>query len=657
MFEDEIYERYPSQLGLPEVEDCSSPVVPDLAEPGEGKKKVVVSDPVSMTKVLFDNYRLPMYSYLNRLRRNGVLSSVVGARVLNGVFNHEVVSFPSVTYWRIDRENFYADVAVTLKLQTSLGPMEWKGFMELWCSFDGDFSVSFENLSEKPEREGYDLLSPFLVPYFTNKRVDEVAEELWRDYIPAAVNDPKARKAVDLATRMGLRVEYYDIYEHRGVKGIIFFAEDELIVGEDRYVKDENGELQLVKTGNPMKVTIPAGTIVINTNKIKKDYSEFHIFHECIHNEFHYLFFRLQQMGNNDPRKMKTKEIIVDKDEEVKDEIYFIEKQANRGAYGLMMPITHTRQMIAAECGKVKDYRHAGEKYEIAGKAISRTLGFPHFHVRARLIQLGYIEAKGALNYADKKMIRPFAFNLDAWRESIHTYVVDENTVQGISRGNEDLKAIMDSGDYVYAEGHVVRNEPKFVTKKGEDYILTDLANGHVDDCCLRFVRKYKQENIGQYVYGRMYCDTDYLRQTQFYLSDLMNQEQLDELEAKKRYKKEFPAEFKEAVKTLVKKNGMSLERLAGELNVDRVTFGRWLDDPRRYRNEDFLTILALIFKLPDWISELLFKRARFQLDEDDRRHNALQHILRVQSEDGIEAANEYLKKNHLDPLSIDRVI
>ena len=41
-------------------------------------------------------------------------------------------------------------------------------------------------------------------------------------------------------------------------------------------------------------------------------------------------------------------------------------------------------------------------------------------------------------------------------------------------------------------------------------------------------------------------------------------------------------------------------------------------------------------------------------LDEEDKRHEAILHILRVQTEDGIEAANEYLCKNHLSPLTVE---
>ena len=284
-----------------------------------------------------------MYTFLNKCRRNGTISNMIGQRVLNGVFNHEVVNLKDITFWRIDRENFWADVSVELKILTTSGTFPWNCIIECLCSFEyDDFFISFEDLSTSVDRRGFDLLSPFLVPYFTSKKVDEITQELLYRYTPSALHEPEKRNAVRLAEKMGLKVEYYDIYEHQEVRGIIFFADDELRVGADRFETDEDGRKHRIKTDKPGLVEIPAGTIVINTNKINRDYSEFHIYHECIHNEFHYLFFRLQQMGSNDPRRMKTKEIIVGKNEEVTDEMFFIEKQANRGAYGLMMPAEDT---------------------------------------------------------------------------------------------------------------------------------------------------------------------------------------------------------------------------------------------------------------------------------------------------------------------------
>ena len=646
-----------SQLGVPEVEDCESAAVPSKAESPDGKKKILVPEVTSMVKYLFKNHRLQLYSFLNACLRNGTLADVTGVKVLNKVFRKETCSFPGVTFWKIDREDFYADVSVELKLETPMGTVDWKGYLVCWCSFKGDFSCSVEYLAEdlKGERDSLTLLSPFLVPYYTNKRVDQVAEEIWMKYLPEALRNPQARNAAELARRMGLEIRHLPIYNHRGVDSIIFFAEDELIVGTDKSVKykTDDGKVQRrpEKEKQPKTVVIPANTIVVNSNLIKRDYSAFNIFHECFHNDQHYMFFRLQEMTSNDVRNVKTVEVVVDEGKELTDPIYFMEKQANRGAYGLMMPATPTREMIHDECEKAEGYKHFGERFEMVGMEMAKQLCLPHFRIRARMIQLGNVQAKGALNYVDRKLIQPFAFDIDAWREQHLTFVVDEATVRGLAWKNADFRAIMNSGKYVYADGHVVRNSPRFIERKKDKLVLTEWANAHVDDCCLRFVRVYVQKNVGQYVYGRMYYDADYVRQTQFYLDDLINQQHLDELDAKDEYIKAFPKEFVKAVEQLRNRMDMSYEKLSEVLHMDNSTLMRWMKEPRFYRNEDFLTALCLALDLPDWISRLVFKRAGLQLDEDNKRHRALLHILRVQSADGITAANDYLTRNNLEPL------
>ena len=190
-----------SQLGAPEVEDCESAAVPSRAESPDGKKKILVPEVTSMVKYLFKNRRLQLYSFLNACLRNGTLADVTGVKVLNKVFRKETCSFPGVTFWKIDREDFYADVSVELKLETPMGTVDWKGYLVCWCSFKGDFSCSVEYLAEdlKGERDSLTLLSPFLVPYYTNKRVDQVAEEIWMKYLPEALRNPQARSSTCLS--------------------------------------------------------------------------------------------------------------------------------------------------------------------------------------------------------------------------------------------------------------------------------------------------------------------------------------------------------------------------------------------------------------------------------------------------------------------------
>ena len=635
-----------SYFGQPDVEDCSSDAVPEGALSAEGKQKIRLPEVVSMTKVFFAKNRLQLFSYLRTCLRNGVLQSLVGLPIRTKVFNKDTCTFPAVTFWRIDRTSFWADVDVVLKIETTMGPIEWKGVLSVWCSFSDRLNCSVEDLNASVDRraEGYIMLSPFLIPYFTNKQVDKATEGIWRQFRLDALFVPGLRDPVTLAERMGLRVVYYPVYKHKHAGAILFFADSDLQICE------ETNNLEEIRT---KIVHISANTIVVNTNAVRTEYSGFNIFHECFHYEYHYLFYRLQEMYNTDVQKIRTIEVVMEQGAKLSDPVFFMEKQADRGAFGLALPATATQEAIREACNRVSHYRHAGEKYQIAGKALAREFDIPHFRIRARMIQLGHIEAKGALNYAEKKLIQPFAFDVEAWREEQHTFIIDRDTVSALMRQNDDFRAVMQSRSYIYADCHVVRNDPRFVKTVRDQFVLTDWANAHVDECCLRFVRVYVQQNVGKYIFGRMYYDADYVKQTQFYLHDLINQEHLDELEAKYRYCRDFPISFRDAVDQLRKRKGLSQSRLSEQLSMDKATLLRWLDDPTKYRNEDFLTTLALVLGLPDWLSRLLFKRAGFQLDDDNRRHQALAYILRVQSADGIEAANDFLKRNNQHPLSI----
>ena len=647
----------------PEVEDCSTDSVPADVTDMRGKKKVAVPVLKSMTEVLFENCRKDMYFYLHKCLWKGTLDRMVGSKINNRKLTGAECEFPNVSYWRIDRTNFFADVAVNLKLDTAVGHVEWTGFLVFWCSFGVDaltgkrkLDATIEELTDYVDRKNeYELLSRFLIPYSTNKRVDEVAEEMWYACCKEALTDPSKRNAFIMAKFYGLDIKFLPIYEHSGVKSILFVKEDTLSIGEDRIEYDRhNRRKKHVKAASGKPVKINANTIVVNSNIIKQDYVQSHIFHECFHFERHYLFICLQDFSSNDRRLIPVEEVIVDEDEEIKDAVYFAEKQANRGSDALMLPATHTKLLITKEYDKVSCNHHEGEKYDIAGSSIGGMLGFPDFRIRKRMIQLGHIEAKGALNYVNGEKIAPFAFSKDAWRENDVTYIINEDDYKELCEKNLDFRALIEDRKYVYADGHVVINSPEYVMADRVlgKRVLTGKALRRVDGCCLRFVRKYIQKYPGHYVYGRMYCDTEYVKQNEFYLSDIINEEQIDEIDARIKYEEEFPKKFKEALKKLKSKNKLSDAKLAEIWGMDDSTFSRALDDPRRYRNEDFMTLLCLVFKLPDWISELLFRRAKFQFDDDDKRNRALKHILRTQSGDGIDAANRYLVKLNLEPLS-----
>ena len=620
----------------------------------EGKRWVYIPKLISMKKVLFSRYKRSLYLYLNKSLRTGELSGLIGCQVLDQSINREVCEFQDVSFWRIDSENFYADVNVRLNLTTRYGKIAWKGVLTCWCNFGPQLSVSYEGLSTGVDRDGCDLLSKYLVPCINNERIDKIAEELWELYCEEALTDPRKRNAVMLAKRLGLTIMYCPVYEHGGVDSIVFFKEDVLELGEDRVVKDANGVKRTIKAEKGKETVIPAYTIVINTNRRKREYSDIDIYHECYHFHEHYLFYCLQELASDDCRQVPVEKVLVDKDEEVKDSLFFIENQAERGSVGLMMPATHTKKLIWDERGKVRRFDNQGELYETIGKALHKKLSVPEFRVRQRMIQLGHVRARGALNRANRLEIAPFAFEPDSWRDSNHTFVIDTAKVNALRERNEDFRYLMDTGKYIYADGHVVKNEPAYVywDDRSGKHLLTDWARAHVDRCCLRFARKYVQKNVGRYVYGRLYYDPDYVRQCEFYLSDIINEKQLSIPNALYEYEKDYPETFKEALEKLMHKNGETQETLAPKLGTTDRTLRNWLEDPKRFFTVDRMVKLSLIWKLPDFISRLFLESNGIILVRRDKRDRALMYILDVLWDQGVDTANKFLVENDFSPLS-----
>ena len=88
--------------------------------------------------------------------------------------------------------------------------------------------------------------------------MDDEAENVWETYIHGALTNPELREARALAKAMGLSTKYVPLHEHKGVNSVLFLIDDCALVSE-------NG-------APPVEVRIPANTIVINTNNVKKEY-------------------------------------------------------------------------------------------------------------------------------------------------------------------------------------------------------------------------------------------------------------------------------------------------------------------------------------------------------------------------------------------------
>ena len=321
--------------------------------------------------------------------------------------------------------------------------------------------------------------------------------------------------------------------------------------------------IRMKKPPKPYEVTIPGDTILINTRAVHKDYCQLEIYHECIHYDWHFMFYRLQHMHTNDLKALRTKKIVITDSTHSANPLSWMEWQACRGSFGLMMPLSMMNPILAKEKSKLNGTSlHWGKRYDIIIRSIARDYDLPKFRIRARILQMGYIAARGACNYVDGAYIDPFAFDLTKGGGNYVFVLTRKNYLEEYQR-NPAFREQMDSGEYVFAAGHICLNDERYVVATSRGLRLTPWANEHVDQCCLRFINVYEPYGLSEYVFGCLNSDEEYNRH---YLSFAADSEKLtarEKMEHINRMLKAMPESFPEALCFLMENRNISKEKLA----------------------------------------------------------------------------------------------
>lgn len=138
------------------------------------------------------------------------------------------------------------------------------------------------------------------------------------------------------------------------------------------------------------------------------------------------------------------------------------------------MPQTHLRKRLQEELdGENPPGRHMGYRLQAIGRALAKEYGVRNYQMRNRMIQLGYTAAKGVLNFVDDGYIEPFAFSADTCRGSRTFVISPKETLEEYVR-NQAFRELLDTGHYVYADGHICVNDPAYVVLHNGKLRLTE---------------------------------------------------------------------------------------------------------------------------------------------------------------------------------------
>lgn len=551
---------------------------------------------------------------------NGDLSLLLGRAVVSERIAPRDLEIGGVSCWRLNRTDFLADVDLTAALTVEQGGRDAEGrfgfCLGLWFCTEEGFSFEVQELhllQDKPDRSFWKL-DRHLVPILRDDEIESGAERLWDNLLPD-VKEPKERSARLLAEKLGLNVCEMRLHCQNRVRSILFFREGSVFTQEEKVSGETDFPL-------PVSRNVPANTIVLNA-AARSECRDLDILHECIHYEWHLLFYRLQKLMSTSEQEIRYTAVRNTVGRPNADPLRFMEYQARCGSIALLLPQNLIRGRAwrlfqeASTSPSVNGYlNHPGFRWDRVIRRLADEYAVPRTTLRRRLVQLGHPAAKGAVNFVDGRYITPFAFTEEHSSNGQATLVISRKALADLYHRSGEFRQLMSRGDFVWADGHVCLNDPQFLRATPEGGRLTPWANAHADSCCLRFEKVWLRENEESvWLFGTLNSCEDYVREYDRFLDRRLSLTARERLNRRNRLMASMPSSFPDALAYLMENRAegrITVEQLAALAHISDRTVSRYRSSDRAAYNPDIVVAICIALHLPPWLSRLMLDKAGF---------------------------------------------
>ena len=518
-------------------------------------------------------------------------------------------------FWRLDCTKLLADIKMRVKIGVSRDhgvPHYVVRYVNFSAQFTLDGGITLhQGIRELttcclPERK-LPKLSKYLVPVLSYDEMEIMVLQLLRKYRgEQAVLTFQENGATALAQAMGLEIRRVSLYRNHHTAAILYPRERHARVVA-------SGASGSATDDEPFQdMTIPAKTIVLNENRLRQGDIEREIYHECGHYEWHSMFFELQALHAADLRLLEYAE--ADKaSKPAEKDIKWVERQASFVGIAAMFPRPIITPLVNRYWGEVANLQdNLGHKISSVIYRIASEKQKPKSLIKTRLITMGSVGAKGAFNFVDGKYIQPFAFHPDNLGPN-DTFVISRSQFTEMYEQDSDFRDLIDTHQYIYADGHVCCNLPSFVRKADKGAALTAWALAHVDECCLRFRKSYHVSPQSGYQVGELHSDSDY---NEVYLTihtmEITGMPMEILMEKNMEYLDELPKRPSRALAKLIADRVGTQKELALNSGLSPATISRMCkDDDFRYTIQEVTRIIVGL-QLPPPLSALFMDTIGF---------------------------------------------
>ena len=156
-------------------------------------------------------------------------------------------------------------------------------------------------------------------------------------------------------------------------------------------------------------------------------------------------------------------------------------------------------------------------------------------------------------------------------------------------------------------------NEPQYVIRQGDRLRLTEWANAHVDQCCLRFVRNYIRDKRTHYVFGQLNSDEEYNGRSLALSLQSSAEDALKQAQEMSQVLLNLPGSFSGTLIAHMKRVGITRERLAEEAMMSGTMIKRMRTSERDLTLDQVIAVCIGLHIPPEYSFDLI-EKAGFRL-------------------------------------------
>ncbi|HEM6242596.1 TPA: ImmA/IrrE family metallo-endopeptidase [Streptococcus suis] len=601
---------------------------------------------------------MPITEYIKRKFINQIKSDIhsnilldIKAKIETSVESWQVYSkeLPNIKYIKVtpfqkDYRTIRLLVNVTsethfefiCKEKTEIRDIQRKHTIEYLLFFDDEVIMSLVEIGElrKVKFDSETQLDSTLLPYMYQTKYEEEAEQFLNTFYSSALKLPQPIDPLIAINRLGLTLLESPLSPDGSIRGQSHFRSEIARVYDHTY----NSYKSLV---------VSEGTVIYDASKFVKGNKNLTLIHEAYHHYRHRPHIMMKEF-------LLSQDDYKSRDKDFKNARKWIEKQAKVVPPRILMPRSTFCKKALELITEIAEHNKRTGMLDILQITIEELADF--FHVskqsaRVRLIELGFDEVRGVLEFVDGRYVNNYAFNKLKVNHN-QTLTVSEQQMFDLYASDSNFRELIDSKRYIYVDGHVVINSPEVVWYFIKYPLISPAALEKLDEYAIIFDIKRKE-------YEEMGFEEDftlYLLHPSSYKFEISYKHGIEysiderklEVETEQRNReftlfKQLPNDFTEAMNKVKDYQEETFPKIAEAVDSSESTIKRLF---KGTGGNLHLFVLVLVYlELPDFINQYLLSLSNFKIKNGDKEDMAYQYLLNYFQGQSVAAAKQFLTK------------